>query len=399
MARGNFGANLARRTLAAAQRGGNVPRDVQDAAKRVYGGVGGEGDVATLATFWGVRRSGATAVRRTTRGLTAAAQSVTGYATALNDLAIAQERGAGMAAAQARLVGMFTQHAEAFFRSKGAKNVASELARLMGGNGKFGRDLMGSLGRGFRLAGAVGQIALTAYSIAEDVVSGRKRLADATANIKDVNKTYGDPTYARKLESQIRKHVEAKNILSPLTNMLPKGSLLGDYAQSFIEEEVAQRVAERGVLQEKARSNIVELGLSKEGALAAQAKKLGISMHHLDDREIREALDTGLAAKLQGLGNTPGAKAFIDAELAKRGYLQQFLDAAMDTKGGLQVKRRELGEEYVRKFVDAAAQKAVDRKLQARRTPAERVKIAREQNFLRQSSDAYRSRHATWNPD
>jgi len=398
--KGDYGASLARRTLAAAQRGENVPRDIQDAAKRVYGGVGGEGDVSALSKFWGIRRTGAGRLRGAARGLRMFGEAVADLS---REASIIESMGGRASATDyARLSQAMLHHVERFTRTKGVKNIAERVVPLISSSPALASRLLNGIRAFARLGGAAAAAATIGIEAWQYHINSDKRGAQADARRIDRARAMGmSPSLSRELANRARLRYEAN------TGYLRQG---WDYIFSGDKKEEIDADVKQ---QEELLSAYIKQGRAAHGAiLAREAASMGGS---LSDDEGRAALDAWAEGRRASLRNSVradverklehefafGASAWEDANRINRAGLGA-LGLVSTREEMMRARREKLYQEFEKAELEKWEKRKAEIEVMAKRmregrTAAERLAHSREQAAARADFTSFASRHKVWN--
>ena len=386
-------ASLARRTLAAAQSGQGVPRDVQDAARRVYGGVSGEGDLALLTKFWGVRRTGASAIKGAVRGLRMFGSSVENISREASILSARADQGSPVD--RARFVQAVLGEVEKYSKTKLVKELAKDFATNMGRDGIAATRFLTLFRGALRLGGAVATVGALGLEWWESSTHRNDAVNAARGrNIDAYRTSFVGVDRKQAIADAARKRFVANRLFGGALDFLGTGS--ADLNDRLTQEYVEKQTEEELKLITAKRENARLLGVDPGKILAQEAAKRGISVENLTPREKAQIIDDATDARLN-------ARQYLYDEQTQRQLDKEFGTVLLPkTERQREQRRYEIARERQQAEIEKkkealAAAHEVAMKLRESRTAGERLALSRQQDQARASFASYASRHKTFN--
>ena len=370
---------------------------VAESARKILDGSGSQIDVDNVRAFTGDRRSGAGGVKGLTRGIRGAVGRFTGIGNAISMAEIAQERGSGTAAATAGLYRQVESLGLDALKSKGVRGLAKAVASVISDDPALSGRFLKSIGRGVRLGGAIGQGLLMALGLAEDVVAGRQKLAQAQSRISDASRAfYSDPEITRRsMQSAFGLSRGQAFFGSQQAIFGGAPDILKEYLESRVAADAEQRHKAELSLRESARKDLAAFGIDPNNALGVMARSRGVAPELLNEQERNEGLDTPFDAYLRGLQNSAQAQREAEGQYRKLSDIERLKLAA---GGGVEARmgawRRDWALRQARsRLLEGAARQRTGDAYLASLSPLERgQKALREEQATREAA-AYRSRH------
>ena len=401
----NYGTGLAKRILAAAQKGEAVPQQVQESAKRTYLGNGRPSDIGIMQEYMGERRSGARKLKRVAGGIRLLGHSIESVSREAAILSSGQKSPVD----QARFVSTVLGEVERYTKTKVVKDVAVSAAEMLGKSPRMAARFMNAFRGALRLGGAAALVASAGVEIAEHYFASANQDGRARSRGIDVGQSLNIDPRARRAaeEAQRARYARDAGGIRKLYDYFFEGAK---------ETEITEQTEQQLMLKAGARRHAKTLGVDVPGVLAREAKRKGKSVFELTDGERAQAIDEAMGARISSrqIHDESQVQAQLDREFG--GFFQGALNLARDSRhiGSFGLLKstddlRRAREEELRTLFTGKTLEALDHRIKDRAeklarwravgvypdsmSPAQALAERRRQQFAQAGARSFRSRH------